>query len=298
MIGCSCAHLDQLTALQLALMSATAAASLPYEDPIVTVNALGMSSSVVTSGSGATTAATSGGVTVTAQPQANSAASTANFDSAASLAAASPSVQTIVTNYPSSFTTCRSSTLPPGTTLASSLFSIDFSMDGSSAQVGILHASAIIGEETADAVQLGDSGCTDYVVLEAGWWDPVTQSWRTDGCTMDGVSYGPSTVTPTGEVIRGAPSAQFTCNHTTEFAILQSLRPSNNACATAVFSAWWYAIFMVIYGLIGSYALVQTVRIYAKTKLTHWLVLSQHGLIVGVGLTRALSMAMFWAMRK
>ena len=52
-----------------------------------------------------------------------------------------------------------------------------------------------------------------------------------------------------------------------------------------------------IYTAIAVVATVQSARMYHATRWLHWLPLSQHLLIIGVGVTRGFAMAMFWKLQ-
>jgi hypothetical protein len=307
MLGCTCDHLTQMKKLQKNLLLAISAATLPYELPMnIGVSASGVLSTVVvtqlddavnTGNSGADVNLPSSSAS-TNNANYGTTVNPDNFNTAAGAGSTSQSaVTTTVTAYPPEWTTCRAGLLPPGTKLASDLFEIDFSLDGNDFNAGKMNFGLPVNEAVATVINTGDSGCGPWQRPVCAFMDETTGQFSTVGCSFTGMAYGPSTTLPDGSVVQGTPQGRCQCNHTTEFAILLEETPSANSCAASMMGPWWYAIFMCLYGSIALVAAVQSYRIHRATKWAQWLPLSQHLLIIGVGVTRGFSMAMFWLLR-
>jgi hypothetical protein len=114
----------------------------------------------------------------------------------------------------------------------------------------------------------------------------TTLSYSTAGCTSQGVS------TTAG----GSSALTCACSHLTEFAILYQETLAVAGCAsTSTLGSPVYAVLMCAYLLVALVAFVQLVRIALFLSLrVHWLAATEHALILGMCLARALNMSMYY----
>jgi len=116
--------------------------------------------------------------------------------------------------------------------------------------------------------------------LECGFFNETSHAWSTAGCVSLGMD-------PDGHTQR------CRCTHQTEFALLARSASLGGVCATDTTSVM-NLIFLVLYSVLGFVALIQMLRAVRVSWFHHWLLVTEHGLVVCICLTRAVNQAIFY----
>jgi len=308
-----CAQLDTIMQLQQELNEVRLAGTLPYEPVIIT--SAGTNTSIVHVGT-KTPASNNISISITCTTAACTSVevsnghvsgydgvsvNSSNFDSSSSAESASDSIDTSISTFPPQWTHCRSSTLPDGSKIISNITDIDFGMGGDQTQVypvdiwkKINESEARMQEQQA-AAAAADCNQPLPPPLYCSWLNETSGEWvLNDGCEPLGIEWLPDPEHP-GQTY---PTLHCRCYHQTLFAAIKGEVDDRNRCVESAYGATYHLIFLCIYTAIALTGLNQFRRVYGVSKWSHFLIASEHALIFGVALVRAINMAIFYFLQQ